>query len=165
MSSYSIIVVLHIISALIWFSIIPADLVLRKYVLGKAGVSGQRKVISAWLQLLNLTGMAGMTGILITGIVMVLVMPGYGFFQVSSNHWLTFKQISTLAIIALTGAYIIPLGKKTRIAIGSNLENNDGLTEEAIDTLKKLVQLAEISGLLVGINLLFGLGHSVLQIF
>lgn len=165
MTGYLYILALHIVSAVLWLAMIPADIVLRKFVLDENAKNGQRKVVSAWLKILNLTGMSGMTGLLITGILLVIQHPTYGFFKMSSDHWLATKQIIMVVLIVMTGMYFIPLGKKVRLALGSDLENNEPLAADAYANIRKLASLSKIMGALVLLNFIFGILHNVVRVF
>ncbi len=154
MGGYAVLLVLHIISAVIWLSMIPADQVLRRYI---TSVSPNRTALSIWLKILNVSGIIGMTGLLVTGILLVVILPYYGFFVFANNHWLATKQVIMVALLLITGMYLIPLGKKVRVAIGSDLENNTPLAEEAVKTVKKLANLATLTGVLVTINFLLAI--------
>ena len=68
--------------------------------------------------MLNLFGMIGAIGILITGITMVVQNPAYGFFSMSSNHWLATKQILMVVLLIILGGFIIPTAKKLELPLG-----------------------------------------------
>ncbi|MBI2417626.1 MAG: hypothetical protein HYV28_06925 [Ignavibacteriales bacterium] len=165
MLAYQYFLVLHIVSAVVWLGMIPAEFILSKYILNSEGKNSNRELTAVWLKLLNLSGMLGLTGILISGIGMVYLHPVFGFFRFSADHWLVSKQIITLALIVLTGVYFIPLGKKTRLALGADLTNNTPLANEVFATIKKLSGLAKIMAGLLIINFIFGILHSILSLF
>ena len=159
MDSNSIILVLHKIFAAFWVSMIPADMLFRGYIKEAKGKTGERKLISLWLKMLNLTGMAGLAGQLITGIFLISMSPSYGFFRMSGNHWLATKELVMIIIIILTALYFIPLGKKVRLSLGEDLESVQKMNENAYENIRKLSALAKITGLLVGLNYLLGITH------
>ena len=72
------------------------------------------KFISLYLQFTNLFGIVGSVGIAITGIILVALNPGYGFFDMSHAHWLATKQIIFVIILLNTFLRIIPASKKIR---------------------------------------------------
>jgi cytochrome b subunit of formate dehydrogenase len=144
---------------------VPADMILHKYIFDDKGKSGKRELIAAWLKILNLTGMIGMSGLLITGIVLVLLNPAFGFFQFTANHWLAAKQIIMVALIVITGAYIIPLGKRVKSALGADLENSEPLSAEARANIRTIAKLSALMGVLIVINFLFGALHSIAGLF
>jgi uncharacterized membrane protein len=77
MLSYSILLTIHILSAVVWLSLLPADLILRNSIRQSRGKDGEKKLVSVYLKLSNLTGMIGMTGILITGVILIIILPYY----------------------------------------------------------------------------------------
>ncbi len=162
MYGYDVLLVLHKIFAAFWLSMIPADFLITRYIKSAKGKSGERKLISLWLKMLNMTGMVGLTGILITGIWIVFINPYFGFFRMTNNHWLASKQIITVVIIILTGVYFIPLGKKIRLSLGDE-EATSGLGEESYKNIKKLSNIALITSVLIGLNYLFAITHSMMQ--
>ena len=162
MNVENVLIVLHKIFAVFWLSMIPADFLIRKFISDAKGKSGERKLISLWLKILNITGMVGLTGQLITGVWLVFIMPYYGFFQMSGNHWLAGKQIIMVVVIILTGVYFIPLGKKIRISLGQDFESTKPLSDESYANIKKLSNMAIITGILIGINYLLAITHTIL---
>lgn len=165
MASYSYFLFLHIISAFIWLSMIPADLILSGIIKKNDGKPINKDLVSAWLKILNLTGMIGLTGILISGIALVVIHPVFTLMDFSSNHWLVSKQVITVLLIVLTGMKFIPIGKKVRLALADNLSASDAATTEAVNNIKTLSKLAKIMAALLVVNFLFGTMHSILQIF
>jgi len=162
MQLYPVLIFLHILSAVIWLADIPANFFLSDFISKNKDKSGHKKLIFAWLKMINFTGMVGMSGVLITGIVMVILIPGYSFFQFDGNHWLTTKQFITLVIIFIVGSNIIPIGKKLRVGIENNLENDTALTAELEKNAAKITRLAKVVTILVLINFLLAITHRYL---
>jgi hypothetical protein len=149
MNLYPTYITLHIIFSGIWLAFLIAEPILRKKI--NSGISVKDNT-STYLVLTNLFGIIGTVGILVTGILLVLN-SGYGFFDMSSNHWLATKQIILVVILIMTGAMVIPTAKKIRIEIENNVEE---LTQ---GNLKKLFKANLIINLLVVLNLLFAITH------
>lgn len=162
MYGYDVLLVLHKIFAVFWLSMIPADFLITRHIKSAKGKPGERKLISLWLKMLNMTGMVGLTGILITGVWMVFIQPYFGFFRMTDNHWLASKQIITMVIIILTGVYFIPLGKKIRLSLGDEDETSE-LADESYKNIKKLSNIAVITSVLIGLNYLFAITRSMMQ--
>jgi hypothetical protein len=160
MIDITILIILHKIFAVIWLGMIPADILIRSFLLKgenpEQTILANRGTVSIWLKLLNITGMIGMTGLLITGILAVLRMPGYGFFQFAGGqqHWLATKQLLTVVLIVITGAVVIPTGRKIRLALAANPENDPALLQELVVNIRKLAQFASIIGILIALNYL-----------
>jgi hypothetical protein len=93
---------------------------------------------------------------------LVFILPYYGFFSLKGNHWLLTKQINTVIIIILTGVYFIPLGKKIRLSLGDE-EATSQLPDESYKNIKKLSNIAVITSVLIGINYLFAIMHTMMQ--
>ncbi|MDP2303283.1 MAG: hypothetical protein Q8N03_12760 [Ignavibacteria bacterium] len=156
---------IHIISAAIWFGAFPADLILRKSISENKGKSGERKLISTWLKILNISGIVGMVGILLTGVFMSILRDDYGFFQFASgqNHWLYTKQFLMIIIIVIIGAFLIPKAKKIRLSIQDNLESQSSLDEFTYTNIKKLGNLATIVNVIVLLNILLAASRHIFQ--
>ncbi|MGE5458207.1 MAG: hypothetical protein ACM3RX_07620 [Methanococcaceae archaeon] len=155
----AILTVIHILSAVVWLGFLPADLILRKSIRISRGKSGERKLISVYMGLTNLSGMIGMAGVLITGLILTATIPYYSFFSFSSNHWLTTKQIIMVLLIVLTFAFLIPSAKKVRQAIGLDLESTTYPGENTYTNLRKLETIITISNVLVLLNFLLAITH------
>lgn len=154
---HAILLVLHILSAIIWLSFLPADVLLRQFIANSKGKPEQKKFISFYLKQGNLTGAIGMTGVLITGILLVLHLPYYGFFDFSANHWLLTKQFIMVILIFVTAVMLIPKAKALRANLISKLDSNEALEEEFFQNLSKLYSIITLSNILVLINLLLAL--------
>ena len=159
MEFYPTILTLHIISAGIWLSNSIASPILKKFAIKNKQKSGEKKFIILRLTLVNILGMFGAIGILITGITMTSLNPGYGFFQFSANHWLAFKQTIMVIILLIIFVLIIPRAKKIRAELGTDLENPAPLSEEGYNNLAKLGKLGAITGILVVLNFLIAISH------
>lgn len=160
---YLEILTLHIIFAGVWLFSFVSDQLLKKLIISNTNKSGERKFIHLYLTMANLFGMIGAGGILITGIFMVSVNDGYGFFQFGSNHWLAAKQILMVIILIIIGAAIIPGSKKIRKAIGNDLESGSAISAEGYRNLKKLFILGRTINIIVFINFLFAITHRLLS--
>ena len=89
MNMFPIYITLHIIFAGIWLSFFIIELILRSRINSKISPKDNA---ANYLVFTNVFGNTGAIGILFTGILLV-VNSGYGFFDMSSNHWLATKQI------------------------------------------------------------------------
>jgi hypothetical protein len=99
-------------------------------------------------------GIIGAVGILVTGIWMILMDVGYGFFDFSGNHWLATKQIVMVVILILLGWKLIPTAKKVRLAISDELKSPVDDKSNVHENLKKLYSVGFQINLLVIINFL-----------
>lgn len=156
---YSVLLVIHILSAVIWLSFLPADMVLRNSIRQSRGKDGEKKLVSLYLKLNNITGSIGMTGILITGVILTSILPYYSFFDFSRNHWLATKQVIMVILIILASAVLIPKAKKIRQDLNQDLDTNFPLTEEAVIKIKKLETIITGMNVLVLINFLLAITH------
>lgn len=159
MEFYPTILTLHIIFAGGWIISFISDIFLKSNITKNKDLSCEKNLISLYLKLSNLTGIIGATGILITGIILVLINPAYTFFEMTSNHWLTTKQILMVILLLIIFLYIIPSAKKLRAAIGENLNSNNPVNEEGYNYLKKIFRLNGIINLIVIINFLLAITH------
>ena len=146
---YPTLVTFHVIFAGMWLSFFIIESILRN----KIEKSDNINKVSDYLNFSNSFGIIGSVGILITGIVIVMMNNQYGFFDMSSNHWLATKQIILLVILIMTGSLVIPNSKKIRAKLESQeLDIND-------KGLKKLFRANQIINYLVLINLIFAITH------
>ncbi len=156
---YILISKLHAVFAGIWLINLLTDFLLRGDVITNKNKIGEKKFIHLYLTFANLFGMIGATGILITGIVLVVNNPAYGFFNMSSNHWLATKQILMVLLLIILGGFIIPTAKKVRAAIGKDLENQSAISEDGYKNLQKLFKLNMTINIIVLINFLLAITH------
>lgn len=156
---YLLISKLHVVFAGIWLINLLTDFLLRRYIITNKNKIGEKKFIHLYLLFANLFGMIGAIGILITGITMVVQNPAYGFFRMSSNHWLATKQILMVVLLVILGGFIIPTAKKVRTAIGKDLENQNPLNEDGYKNLQKLFKLNTAINIIVLINFLLAITH------
>lgn len=157
MTIHSILVVLHVLSVIIWLGFVPADLILRSQINKFRGKQGEKSLISAYLNIANLTGIIGLLGVLLTGIFLVTSLPYYSFFSFSSNHWLATKQVIMIIIILVVFLMLIPRAKQVRGIINS--PDSDLLPENETNKLNKVYNTVTIINILVLINFLLGITH------
>jgi uncharacterized membrane protein len=162
MEYYPIIIVLHIIFAGMWLTSFFSGSLFKSAISKNKSKSGEKKFIHLYLFYSNLLGMISSTGILITGIVLVIMNPEYGFFRMTSNHWLATKQIIMITILIIIGGFIVPTAKKLRLSIDADLENSSPLSEEGYKNLYKLFKLSLAINVLVLINFFLALTHNYL---
>ena len=159
MTLYPIIIVIHILSAVTWLSFLPTDYILRKNIRESENASVKKKIITIWLKTSNLLGIAGMTGILITGIIMVSISPYYNFFQFSMNHWLATKQVFMVILILTTFVFLIPSVKKLTAEIETDLSDEAKLGESINPKIEKVGKILSVINVLVLINFLLAITH------
>lgn len=159
MEFYPTIKTLHIIFAGIWLVNFIMDSYFQNLISANKGKEGEKKLIILYIGILNMIGIIGSIGILITGIFMVLVNPGFSFFQMTANHWLTAKQIIMVIILLIIFVKIIPQAKKLRINIGTDLEMSDPISEEGYKNLSALYKTAITLNILVIINFVLAITH------
>ncbi|MFZ1289081.1 MAG: hypothetical protein WAR79_03265 [Melioribacteraceae bacterium] len=153
MQHYQTIVALHIIFAGIWLIYFAADIIVKRKIETSNNPQTKNEMISLYLQLSNLFGIVGSIGIALTGIAVIIINSGYGFFDMSHAHWLATKQIIFVIILLISFLKIIPDSKKLRTAIS----NSD--SEAANDLLKKVFNSNKIVNILVILNFIFAITH------
>ena len=147
MNMFPIYITLHIIFAGIWLSFFIIELVLRSRI--NKEISPKENA-NNYLVFTNVFGNTGAIGILLTGILLV-VNSGYGFFDMSSNHWLATKQIILVVIFIVIFAMLIPTMGKVR----EDLKNDSETLPN--NNLKKLFKANLIINILVLLNFLFAI--------
>ena len=148
MNLYPTYITLHIIFSGIWLAFFAVELILRGKI--NKGISVNENV-SNYLMFTNVFGISGSIGILITGILLVLN-SGYGFFDMSNNHWLATKQIILVIILVLTAVMVIPTAKKIRTELANTKEISN-------NNIRKIFRANLIINVLVILNLLFAITH------
>lgn len=159
MELYPTILTFHIIFAGGWLINLISDIFLKNFINKNKSKKGEKKLIGLYLSLTNLIGIISATGILLTGIIMVLINPAYEFFQMTANHWLTTKQLLMVILLLIIFIFIIPNAKRLRASIGQDLENESPLNDEGYNSLNKIYKLNTIINLIVIINFLFAITH------
>jgi hypothetical protein len=151
---YGILVTIHIILAGLWLSNILFSLFLKlKYTNDYS--ESDKSLLSFFLKYGNVIGIIGATGVLVTGIIVILLNPAYGFFVFSNNHWLASKQVVMVGILGVIFTMLIPTAKAVRQQI---IEGN-GFNEAL---LKKLSKVNWTINILVILNLLFALSRRMM---
>ncbi len=153
MQHYQTLVALHIIFAGIWIIFFAAELILKSKIMSTSDNKTKNEFISLYLQFTNLFGIVGAVGIALTGIILVSLNPGFGFFDMSHAHWLATKQIIFVIILALTFAKIIPSSKKLRNAINNSGGNEVGKLFNSVVSTNKIINI------LVILNFIFAITH------
>ncbi len=147
MNIYPTYVTLHILFAGIWLSFFFIEIILKGRINKEVSVNEN---LSNYLLFTNLFGITGAIGILLTGILLVLN-SGYGFFDMTNNHWLAAKQIILVIILIITFAVVIPTAKEIREKL------NDAEATALKANYKKLFKANLIINSLVLINFLFAI--------
>ncbi|MEW6195752.1 MAG: hypothetical protein AB1521_11415 [Bacteroidota bacterium] len=155
---YVLIKTLHILFAGIWMTGLIIDSLLRSAVSLNKHKSGEKKFIRLYLNVTNILGIIGSSGILVSGIILV-TNSGYQFFQMDAQHWLTTKQIIMVIMLVIIFSLIIPTAKKIKTALGEDLESNQVISEEGYKNLYKLYKLNTVVNVLVLINFLLAATH------
>jgi hypothetical protein len=88
--------------------------------------------------------------------------PGFGFFQMTANHWLTTKQILMVVLLIVIFAFVIPNAKKLRTSINNEINKQIPLGDDAYRNLRKAYRLNFIINVIVLINFLFAITHRFL---
>lgn len=130
MEYYPTLVTLHIIFAGGWLITTITDIIIKRFIEKINGTNKESTLIDLYLRVTNLPGIICSSGILITGITLTLLNPGYGFFDMSANHWLATKQILMVLLLLIIFVFIIPTAKKIRKEIATELVESSKITEE-----------------------------------
>lgn len=154
-NSYPIVLLIHILSVIVWLGFFPVQISMIKTIRSETEWSVKNSLVLNFLKVTNLVGMIGATGIVITGIILVLINPAYNFFEFKSNHWLTTKQFIILVILLIIFAFVIPTSKKLKnlmLAPNQNFE----LFNKNFGKLNRLINIEKI---LVLINFMLAFFH------
>lgn len=159
MEYYPTLVTLHIIFAGGWLITTITDIIIKRFIEKINGTNKESTLIDLYLRVTNLPGIICSSGILITGITLTLLNPGYGFFDMSANHWLATKQILMVLLLLIIFVFIIPTAKKIRKEIATELVESSKITEETYKQLSKIYKLNMTINIIVVLNFLFAITH------
>ncbi|MBN8544900.1 MAG: hypothetical protein J0L60_02105 [Ignavibacteria bacterium] len=148
--------IVHIVSAGLWLSLLIYGIILRSRINNAKGMPEEKGLILTWISSLNLIGIVGSMGVLLTGLYLSLAIESYGFFKFASgaNHWLYTKQFVMVIILILIGAVMIPSAKKIKGLLLPGLKSDQPLNEEAYTLLGKLKRVDLSINTLVILNIL-----------
>ncbi len=159
MEYYQTLVTLHIIFAGGWLITTITDIIIKRFIEKINGTNKESTLIDLYLRVTNLPGIISSSGILITGITLTLLNPGYGFFDMSANHWLATKQILMVLLLLIIFVFIIPTARKIRKEIATELVESSKITEETYKQLSKIYKLNMTINIIVVLNFLFAITH------
>jgi len=153
MHVYSFIFTFHIIFAGMWLAFFIADTIFYKYV--KSEINLSKNALLTYLNFTIVFEIIGVIGMLFTGVFMAKANPSYGFFVMTSNHWLAAKQIIFVVILLIVFFGVLPKWGKLISIIKSSSEITSGNS-----TLKALHKFIFIINILVVLNFLFAVTHT-----
>jgi len=90
---------------------------------------------------------------------MILLNPGYGFFDMSANHWLATKQILMVVLLLIIFVFVIPAAKKIRNEINAEMESTSKISDDTYKYLSKIYKLNMTVNIIVVLNFLFAITH------
>ncbi len=161
---HSVLLVIHVLSAVIWLGFFPVEIFLRKNILQKLTKNKSsdpdecsNEMISNYLNLSSLTGKIGLIGILFTGVTLTIYLPYYSLFDFSDNHWLAAKQVVMVVIILLVGFVFMKRSKELRMELTQNSSKTENLSERKNELVRKLGGVSTIINILVLLNFLFAI--------
>ncbi len=147
--------IIHVVSAGLWLSLLIYGFILRGRMAQSKGTSEEKGLILTWISSMNILGIVGSMGVLLTGLYLTIAMD-YGFFKFASggNHWLYTKQFVMVIILILIGAVMIPTAKKIKGLLLPDLKSDRPLGEDAYALLGKLKRVDLSMSVLVILNIL-----------
>ena len=156
MSLLPILKIVHIVSAGLWLSLLVYGFILRSRINNAKGMPEEKGLILTWISAMNVIGIVGSMGVLLTGLYLSISVESYGFFKFASgaNHWLYTKQFLMVIILILIGAVMIPVAKKIKGHLLPGLKSDQPLNEEAYSLLGRLKKVDVSINILVILNIL-----------
>lgn len=147
--------IIHVVSAGLWLSLLIYGFILRGRMAQAKGTPEEKGLILTWISSMNVLGIVGSMGVLLTGLYLTIAMD-YGFFKFASgaNHWLYTKQFVMVIILILIGAVMIPTAKKIKGLLLPDLKSDRPLGEDAYALLGKLKRVDISMSALVILNIL-----------
>lgn len=126
---------LHVLGVILWVGVAVA----LPFVTGRARRTGDLRVTAfAYAVSDRLTRTLGLVGMVLTvagGIGLVMVVPGYAWFQPFPDHWLFQMQILGFLSFGVGAFYQVPLSR--RLADEAEASARSGEPTERFETLRK----------------------------
>jgi hypothetical protein len=153
---YSFIVVLHIISAGVIVGLITNAILgtaMRKKMKGTLAELGSIRGAAIMAPIMANTGSIGL---LLTGVAMTIMNYNSSFFGFSTLPWLAMMQADYVVIMALSGAIMMPTGKKILAMANAELASPNA-ANGASDTLRALVSKQYVWTILIAVLVLLAM--------
>jgi hypothetical protein len=164
---YNFFVVLHIISAGVIIGLITTSIL---------GHSMRKKVKGTMAELGSIRGAAimapvmaniGSIGLLLTGVVTTIMQYNSSFFGFSTLPWLAMMQTDYVVIMAISGAIMMPRGKKILALANAELAGPNapkGASEELRSLVNKQHTMTMVLAVLVFIAIYLGESKSLMWV-
>lgn len=153
MNYYPTILTFHIVFAGLWLIYFVAEIILKSQIKNAANIELKNQAIKMYLKFSNLFGIVGSIGIALTGVLLVWQNSGFGYFDMTNNHWLATKQILFVIILINTFFTIIPTSQEIKARM-SNTEDN-GVDKQ----LNKFYKANMLINVIVIANFIFAITH------
>jgi hypothetical protein len=156
---YTFFVVLHIISSGVVVGLMAMAIIgtsLRKKVKGTIGELG---AIRSGAIMAPIMANSGSIGLLVTGVVMTIMQYQSSFFAFSTVPWLAMMQTDFVVIMAISGAILMPNGKKILAKVSAELAGPNaakGASEELRTLVNKQYALTLVVAFLLFIAIYLG---------
>jgi hypothetical protein len=153
MEYYPTLLTFHIIFAGLWLIYFIVERILKSQIKKAANIELKKQAIKIYLKFSNLFGITGSIGIAITGVLMVWQNSTFGFFDMTSNHWLATKQILFVVILLNTFISIIPTSQEIKVRMNADGDSN-------VDKLlSKFYKANMLINIIVVTNFIFAITH------
>ncbi len=158
-------VVLHILSVGVFIGLVTSTMIgtsLRKKVIGTPAELASIRMGSVVAPIMS---MIGSIGVLVSGIV--LTMMNYSFFPFDSIPWLALMQVIFLIIMAISGAILVPTGKKILAMASAELASPNaakGASAELRALVAKQYMTSHVAALLLLLNIILGASKSMMWV-
>ena len=153
MNYYPTILTFHIVFAGLWLIYFIAEIILKSHIKNAANIESKNQAISLYLKFSNLFGIVGAIGIAITGVLLVWQNNGFGYFDMTNNHWLATKQILFVIILITTFVAVIPTSQEIKARMSGTEDN--GVDKQ----LSKFYKANMIINIIVLVNFIFAITH------
>lgn len=155
---YIAFVILHVICAGIWISLMPLSMSLGKLIKRSAGTLGELYLMRAMLGAGRFLGNIGGIGILITGGAITSI-GKYGWFPFNTFPWLAYKQTIFFLILIMLFSMFVPASKRAAKMLAEEMggpKANMGASTELRAAMAKVGTLGMIMGIFVLVNIILG---------
>jgi len=164
---YTFFVVLHILSAGVVIGLLTMTIIatsMRKKMKGTAAEIGS---IRGGAMMAPIMANIGSIGLLVTGVVMTIMQYNSSFFAFNTLPWLAMMQTDFVIIMAISGAVLMPNGKKILAKASAELAGPNaarGASEELLALVSKQFMISNIVGILLFIAVYLGESKSLMWV-
>ncbi|MBC7810956.1 MAG: hypothetical protein H7175_07420 [Burkholderiales bacterium] len=154
-----ILLIIHIVSAGLWFAQFPLDFVMGRLVKTNEGKPSEAALLVAHLRAGTVLGQIAGPLVLLSGLGLLVVWH-WGLFGLTATTpvWLIVKQVVYVILMGIVGAVITPNAKRIGTLVTELTQGKDAspVTPDMRAAYSRIMLVSRITGLLVLLNIIIG---------